>query len=32
VRGLLVHGMGVRPPVAIEIEQHGKEILATKIE
>jgi hypothetical protein len=32
VRGVTVHGMGVRPPLAIEIEQHGKEILATKIE
>lgn len=32
VRGVPVHGMGVRPPLAIEIEQRGKEILATKIE
>jgi hypothetical protein len=32
VRGASVHGMGVRPPMAIEIEQHGKEILALKIE
>lgn len=32
VRGVPVHGMGLRPPLAIEIEEHGKEILATKIE
>lgn len=32
VRGAPVKGMGVRPPLAIEIVQHGKEILATKIE
>jgi hypothetical protein len=32
VRGAPVRGMGVRPPIAIEIEQHGNEISATKIE
>jgi hypothetical protein len=32
VRGAPVKGMGVRPPLAIEIVQRGKEILATKIE
>jgi hypothetical protein len=32
VRGALVHGTGMRPPLAIEIEQSGKDILATKIE
>ena len=32
VRGALVHGMGVRPPIAIEIEQHGNEIRAGRIE
>lgn len=32
VRGALVHGMGVRPPLAIEIEQHGNQILAVKME
>jgi hypothetical protein len=32
VRGALVHGMGVRPPLAIEIEQHGKEVRAIKME
>jgi hypothetical protein len=32
VRGALVHGMGVRPPLAIEIEQHGKEIRAIRME
>ncbi|HTX15668.1 MAG TPA: hypothetical protein VMD77_10265 [Candidatus Baltobacteraceae bacterium] len=32
VRGAPVRGMGVRPPLAIEIVQRGKEILATKIE
>lgn len=32
VRGAPVNGIGVRPPIAIEIEQNGKEILATKIE
>ena len=32
VRGALVHGMGVRPPLAIEIEQHGKEISAGRME
>jgi hypothetical protein len=32
VRGAPVHGMGVRPPLAIEIEQHGKDILAVKME
>ncbi|HKQ88458.1 MAG TPA: hypothetical protein VJS43_17000 [Candidatus Acidoferrales bacterium] len=31
VRGAPVRG-GVRPPIAIEIEQRGKEILATKME
>jgi hypothetical protein len=32
VRGAPVHGMGVRPPLAIEIEQQGKQILALKME
>lgn len=32
VRGAPVRGMGVRPPIAIEIEQHGNEISATRIE
>lgn len=32
VRGALVHGMGVRPPLAIEIEQHGNQIVAVKME
>jgi hypothetical protein len=32
VRGALVHGMGVRPPLAIEIQQHGKEISALRME
>lgn len=32
VRGAIVHGMGVRPPLAIEIEQHGSQILAVKME
>jgi hypothetical protein len=32
VRGAPVRGMGVRPPIAIEIEQHGDQISATKIE
>ena len=32
VRGALVHGVGVRPPLAIEIEQHGKEISASRME
>lgn len=32
VRGALVHGMGVRPPLAIEIEQHGNQIVAMKME
>jgi hypothetical protein len=32
VRGAPVNGMGVRPPIAIEIEQTGKAISATKIE
>jgi hypothetical protein len=32
VRGALVHGMGVRPPLAIEIQQHGKDISAARME
>jgi hypothetical protein len=32
VRGAPVHGMGVRPPLAIEIEQQGKQVLALKME
>jgi hypothetical protein len=32
VRGAPVHGTGSRPPLAIEIEQHGKEIAAVKLE
>lgn len=32
VRGAPVNGIGVRPPIAIEIEQNGDQILATKIE
>lgn len=32
VRGALVHGMGVRPPLAIEIEQQGNQIVAVKME
>ncbi len=32
VRGAIVHGTGVRPPMAIEIEVHGKEISAVRME
>jgi hypothetical protein len=32
VRGLPVQGPGVRPPLAIEIEERGREILATRME
>jgi serine/threonine protein kinase len=32
VRGDIVSGASVRPPIAIEIEQHGNSILATQIE
>lgn len=32
VRGLPVQGPGVRPPLAIEIEQRGKEVLAARME
>jgi hypothetical protein len=32
VRGAPVHGTGVRPPLAIEIEQQGKNVLAVKME
>jgi serine/threonine protein kinase len=32
VRGAIVHGTGVRPPLAIEIEVHGKEISAVRME
>ncbi len=32
VRGAVVHGMGVRPPLAIEIEKHGDQIVAIKME
>jgi hypothetical protein len=32
VRGALVQGMGVRPPLAIEIVEHGKEISALRME
>jgi hypothetical protein len=32
VRGALVQGMGVRPPLAIEIEEHGKQISAVRME
>ena len=32
VRGEIAHGAAVRPPMAIEIEVRGKQVLATKIE
>jgi hypothetical protein len=32
VRGAIVHGSALRPPVAIEIQQHGREVLAVKME
>jgi hypothetical protein len=32
VRGEIAHGAAVRPPLAIEIQVHGKEVLAKKIE
>ncbi len=32
VRGAIVKGEGIRPPIAIEVRAHGKEILATRIE
>lgn len=32
VRGDIVHGAGVRPPIAIEVEEHGNSILAVKME
>jgi hypothetical protein len=32
VRGMPVHGMGVRPPIAIEIEQKGDEVSAVRME
>jgi hypothetical protein len=32
VRGAIVHGAGVRPPMAIEIEVHGKEVSAVRME
>jgi len=32
VRGAIVHGTGVRPPLAIEIEVSGKEIRAIRME
>ena len=32
VRGLPVHGVGLRPPIAIEIEQQGNEVRAGRIE
>jgi hypothetical protein len=32
VRGEIAHGAAVRPPLAIEIEVRGKQVLATKIE
>jgi serine/threonine-protein kinase len=32
VRGEIVHGSGFRPPIAIEIQERGDEILAVRIE
>ncbi len=32
VRGEIAHGAAVRPPLAIEIQVHGKQVLAKKIE
>jgi hypothetical protein len=32
VRGAIVSGQGVRPPIAIEIKVRGKEIVATQVE
>jgi hypothetical protein len=32
VRGEIAQGAGVRPPIAIEIRTHGKQILATRME
>jgi hypothetical protein len=32
VRGEIAHGAAVRPPLAIEIEVRGKQVLAKKIE
>lgn len=32
VRGAIVHGTGVRPPLAIEIEVHKQQILAVRME
>lgn len=32
VRGAIVHGTGVRPPIAIEIEVSGKEVRAVRME
>jgi serine/threonine protein kinase len=32
VRGAIAHGTGVRPPMAIEIKVHGKEISAVRME
>jgi serine/threonine protein kinase len=32
VRGAIVHGVGVRPPMAIEIEVHGRKVSAVRME
>lgn len=32
VRGAIVKGEGIRPPIAIEVRERGKEIVATRIE
>lgn len=32
VRGDIVQGTGIRPPMAIEIRQHGNEVVAVRME
>jgi hypothetical protein len=32
VRGDIVQGSGIRPPMAIEIRQHGNEVVAVRME
>lgn len=32
VRGAMIKGQGVRPPLAIEIKVRGKEVIATQME
>jgi hypothetical protein len=32
VRGEIVHGIGLRPPISIEVQAKGRAIIATRME